>query len=193
MGQPPGAVLRFWFGAPGDPGYGRRRKAWFAKDAAFDREIAGLFGGLIEDALAGRLAHWSEQPSHRLARILLLDQFTRNAFRGSARAFAGDPQALADALALVDSGADRSLAPLQRAFTYLPLEHAEDPDCQARSVQLFEALAERHPDLADYADYARRHQAVIERFGRFPHRNAMLGRASSAEERDFLARPDSGF
>ena len=186
-------VLGFWFGPPDAPGYGTARREWFVKDPAFDRRIEKRFGSLIEAALAGRLATWDSPPRHRLARILLLDQFTRNVFRGSARAFAGDQRALADALALIETGGDRELQTIERVFAYLPLEHAESADMQSRSVALFEALAEEDPRLADNVDYARRHRDVIEQFGRFPHRNATLGRPSSAAEEAFLARPGSGF
>jgi len=125
--------------------------------------------------------------------VLLLDQFTRNAFRGQPRAFAGDVQALRSALALIDRGQDKQLSALQRWFIYLPLEHAEDLALQQRCVALFEALASADASLAGALDYARRHLAVIERFGRFPHRNAILGRPTSAAELDYLAQPGSGF
>lgn len=187
------AVLDFWFGAPGAPDHGTRRRQWFAKDAAFDRRVADRFGALVGSALAGALDHWGEAPRRVLARILLLDQFTRNIHRGSARAFAGDPLALADALALLAAGGDRRLGPFERAFAYMPLEHAEDGALQARSVGLFEALAEAAPATADFARYARRHRDVIARFGRFPHRNEALGRRSSEAEQAFLHEAGSGF
>ncbi|UDF33799.1 UNVERIFIED_ORG: DUF924 domain-containing protein [Shinella sp. XGS7] len=188
------AVLDFWFGAPGSAEAGQYRKAWFIKDAAFDAQILGRFAPLLEAALAGGLAGWSAAgPEGALARILLLDQFTRNSYRGTARAFAGDPQALAQALSLVDSVADRQLTPLQRLFVYLPLEHAEDLALQQRCVALFETLAAEDARLDGALDYARRHHAVIAQFGRFPHRNAALGRASSEAELAYLAQPGSGF
>ena len=127
-----------------------------------------------------------------LAQTLVLDQFPRNLFRGQARAFAGDAQARAIALQLIDSGAHLALHPLQRWFVYLPLEHAEDLALQERSVALFSALA-ADAGMADALDYAERHRDVIHRFGRFPHRNAALGRASTAEELAYLATPGSGF
>ncbi|MCB1957514.1 MAG: DUF924 domain-containing protein [Rhodocyclaceae bacterium] len=185
----PAAVLHFWFGPePLEP-----RQAWFSKDPAFDAAIGERFGDRVEEALAGGLTDWRSRDGGPLARVLLLDQFTRNLHRGSARAFAGDPLARAEALALIDAGLDQALPPLQRVFVYLPLEHAEDPGLQRRSVSLFEALAQASPPLAAYADFARRHQAVVERFGRFPHRNRALGRASTAAERAWLAQPGSGF
>lgn len=123
----------------------------------------------------------------------MLDQFTRNAFRGTAKAFQGDPLALSEALALIDRQAELTLRPLERAFVYLPLEHAEDLALQERSVALFGALAAGHPQLADFARHAARHRDVIARFGRFPHRNDALGRCSSSAERAFLAGPGTRF
>ncbi len=190
------AVLDFWFGAPDDPAHGKSRPAWFDKDPAFDAEIAARFGALIARALAGGLAGWLTepvQPLPTLAQVIVLDQFTRNVFRGSARAFAGDPLALASAQALVASGADRRLGGVQRQFAYLPFEHAEDRALQQRAVQLFEQLERDEPALAGVAEWARRHRAIVERFGRFPHRNAALGRASTDEEWAFLRTPGSGF
>ena len=128
-----------------------------------------------------------------LAEILLLDQFTRNIFRGQPRAFAGDARALALAQALVASGADRALTTIERWFAYLPFEHAESLPLQDKSVRLFTALAAEDERLADALDYAQRHRDVIRRFGRFPHRNAVLGRPSTADERDYLAQPGAGF
>ncbi|EGJ09435.1 hypothetical protein RBXJA2T_03868 [Rubrivivax benzoatilyticus JA2 = ATCC BAA-35] len=128
-----------------------------------------------------------------LAEILLLDQFTRNIFRGQPRAFAGDARALALAQALVASGADRALTTIERWFAYLPFEHAESLPLQDESVRLFTALAAEDERLADALDYAQRHRDVIRRFGRFPHRNAVLGRPSTADERDYLAQPGAGF
>lgn len=181
-------VLDFWFGTP--PGAIRRE--WFVKDPAFDATIGGRFGTLVERALAAPLG-WGASPAERLAEVVVLDQFTRNLFRGQARAFAGDARALSLALALVDDGSHHALLPVQRWFVYLPLEHAEDLALQQRCVALFEALAAEHPTLDDAADYARRHRDVIARFGRFPHRNAALERASTDAEIAYLAQPGSGF
>ncbi len=182
-------VLVFWFGVgPLAP-----RRAWFAKDPAFDQEISRRFGGWVDRALAGGLAAWAGTTEGRLARILLLDQFTRQIHRGSARAFAGDPLARRDAIALIDSGRERDLAPLQRVFVYLPLEHAEDLGLQRQAIACFEALVDEAPELAGYLDYARQHAEVIARFGRFPHRNRDLGRRSSIAEQAWLARPGAGF
>jgi uncharacterized protein (DUF924 family) len=190
----PQEVLDFWFLPPSAEGHGRPRDEWFRKDSRFDAALAERFGSVIAQALAGALREWDREGAQgKLARILLLDQFPRNAFRGRPESFAGDALALAAATELEASGADRALAPLQRSFAYLPFEHAEDARMQEESVALFEALAEHGPYFADALDYARRHRAAIARFGRFPHRNAILGRASTPEELAFLGRPGSGF
>ena len=186
-------VLDFWFGAPGSAEHGRSRSEWFRKSEAFDAEIAQRFGSLIEHALDGGLRGWAAQAEAALARILLLDQFTRNVFRGTARAFAGDALALAAARAMVASGQDRALLPVQRSFVYLPFEHAEELAMQDESVRLFTALAAVTPELSNMLDYALRHRVIVARFGRFPHRNALLGRASTVEELAFLQEPGSGF
>lgn len=186
-------VLDFWFGSADAPDHGRARAAWFRKDADFDRRIVEQFGSLIETALAGGLAHWQRDAGSALAQIVVLDQFTRNAFRDQPRAFAGDAAALAAARAMRAAGQDAGLLPVQRAFVYLPFEHAEDIAAQEQSVRLFAELAAAAPELASMLDYAQRHHAVIARFGRFPHRNAQLGRASSADELAFLQQPGSSF
>ena len=189
-------VLDFWFGPPGDPGHARPRAQWFVKDPSFDAEIARRFGPLVERALAGGIDDWLArplQPLPALAYVVVLDQFTRNAWRDSARAFAGDVQALQAARALVASGADRALNGVQRQFVYLPFEHDEDRSHQRTSVQLFRQLERDEPALTGLVDWAQRHHDIIERFGRFPHRNAVLGRVSTAEEAAFLLTPGSGF
>ncbi|RVT52619.1 DUF924 family protein [Rubrivivax albus] len=184
-------VLAFWFGAPPLA----VRAEWFRKDPAFDEAIRARFGALVDDAIDGRLPALdpSAGPDAVLARLMLLDQFPRNLFRGQARAFAGDPLARTLALSLIDSGAEHALHPLQRWFVYLPLEHAEDLALQDRSVALFAALAAEAPGFDSALDYAERHRDVIRRFGRFPHRNAALGRVSTADEEAYLATPGSGF
>lgn len=208
------AVLNFWFGRPDEPGYGQPQAAWFKKDEAFDRQIRQRFETLVVHALAGGIDDWLVRPLpaatapgtpcapvppsaqgalNALARTIVLDQFPRNIWRGSARAFAGDAQALQTAQALVDSGADRVLTGVQRQFAYLPFEHAENLAHQNRAVQLFEQLARDEPALADLVTWARRHRDVVARFGRFPHRNASLGRISTAEEQAYLQEPGSGF
>ncbi len=187
------SVLDFWFGPADDPGHARPRAAWFKKDDAFDAEIAARFGPLIDRALAGALDAWQADAATALARILVLDQFTRNAFRGTARSFAGDAPALAAARAMVASGQDRTLTGVQRQFVYLPFEHAEDLAAQDQSLALFAQLERDVPAQAGLLEWAERHHAIIERFGRFPHRNAVLQRESSAEELAFLQTPGSGF
>ncbi|OEZ59860.1 DUF924 family protein [Duganella sp. HH105] len=192
------AVFDFWFQAADAP-----RSEWFQKNEAFDREIASRFGALIEQALAGGLHEWDEEgPQSALARILVLDQFCRNVHRGTPLAFAGDPQALQAAQRMVGARRDQALTPLQRAFAYLPFEHAEDMAMQEQSVALYtrmhDAIRATAPagianSIAGMLDYAHRHREVIRRFGRFPHRNAILGRASTPEEQAYLQQPGSGF
>lgn len=187
------SVLDFWFGAAGNPEHGQTRTAWFAKDDAFDAEVRERFGATIEQALRGELAAWAEAPEPALAQILLLDQLTRNAFRGTPRAFAGDARALAAASRMVGERSDEALPSFMRPFVYLPFEHAEGLAMQDEAVRLFTRLLAEDPGQQTVLDYAHKHRAVIERFGRFPHRNAILGRQSTAEEIDFLQQPGSSF
>jgi uncharacterized protein (DUF924 family) len=187
-------VLDFWFLPRAAEGYGKPRTEWFRKDEQFDRLIAAEFGEQIGLAVDGGLREWDARgPRGVLARIIVLDQFTRNTGRNTPAAFAGDVLALAAARELVKSGMDRELHPVERWFAYLPFEHAEDAAMQEQSVDLFSALAEQHPGYEGALDYARRHRDVIARFGRFPHRNPILGRVSTAEELDYLAQPGAGF
>ena len=193
-------VLRFWLGAyPLDAGAMQRVQAqWFRKDEAFDARLREDFGATIAAARAGRLDRWADTAEGRLALLIVLDQFTRNAFRGQPDGFAGDAQALALALRGIELGHDQAVPPMARIFCYLPLEHAEDATLQARNVALFQALrdapgAEPRAFFDGTLDYALRHQDVIARFGRFPHRNAILGRTSTAAELDYLAQPGAGF
>jgi uncharacterized protein (DUF924 family) len=184
-------VLQFWFGE--GPPYANRPE-WFRKSDDFDREIERRFAPLIDAALRDELQAWAADTDSALARVIVLDQFTRNVHRNTPKAFAGDTLALAAAQAMVAAGQDRALAPVQRVFVYLPFEHAEDLAAQARSVDLFAALAADAPEAGDgWLDYARRHQVIVARFGRFPHRNAILGRPSTPEETDFLKQPGSSF
>jgi uncharacterized protein (DUF924 family) len=187
------AVLDFWFGPATDPGHAQPREYWFRKDDAFDATIAQRFGALIEQALSGALDGWADAPAAALAQVIVLDQFTRNAFRDTARAFAGDARALAAAQRMVRDGADRHLLPVQRMFVYLPFEHAEDLATQREALRLFRQLAAEDPARADLLQWAQKHCDVIARFGRFPHRNDMLGRKSTREEIEFLAQPGSRF
>ena len=193
MNEDAQAILEFWFGAAASAETGTERKIWFTKDPAFDQLVASRFAVSIEQALRGELDAWADSAPSALARVLLLDQFTRNAFRGQPRAFAGDAQAIAGAGAMVGLRFDESLPPLMRTFVYLPYEHAEGLAMQEESLRLFSRLVAAAPELAHLLASARRHHAVIERFGRFPHRNAILGRVSTAEEIAHLKTPGSGF
>jgi uncharacterized protein (DUF924 family) len=186
-------VLSFWFGAAGRP-----REEWFRASDAFDAEIRSRFGEALERAARGDLDDWRSTPRGRLALVVLLDQFSRNAFRGKPSAFALDPRARALALEGIDAGEDRGLPHLERSFLYMPLMHAEDTALQDRSVALFEELARAAPpELAGYlesgAKFARAHRDIVARFSRFPHRNAILGRESTAAEAEFLRQPRSAF
>jgi uncharacterized protein (DUF924 family) len=184
----PDQVLDFWFG----PAPHAERGVWFRKDPAFDAEIRSRFGTAIEAALSGTFADWRATPLGALARVLLLDQFTRNAFRDTPRAFVGDAQALATATAVVDAGHDRALDRYERWFLYMPFEHAEDVAAQHRSLALFGGLA-AETGVPGNIEWAQKHAAIVRRFGRFPHRNEILGRASTPEELAFLREPGSRF
>jgi len=175
-------VLDFWF-ADGDD---QPREVWFKTDPSFDREIEHRLKTHHEKARLGQYDNLADTASGALALIILLDQFPRNLFRGSAEAFASDSKALAAACAALAAGHDRELTPVQRSFMYLPFEHSEDMDDQEKSVRLFEELGDE-----DKLKYATEHRDIIERFGRFPHRNAVLGRPSTAEEIEFLKDFDS--
>lgn len=185
-------VLEFWFGAPDSPDLGRSRREWFEKNPAFDAEILARFLDTYEAAAAGRLAMWERTPLASLALIVVLDQFPRNMFRRTARAFAADKIALDASRRAFDNGFDSLLRPVERLFLFLPFEHSEDLAAQRRSLRLFAALAEES-GAVDNHDYARRHYDIIVRFGRFPHRNAVLGRESTAPELEFLKQPGSSF
>jgi uncharacterized protein (DUF924 family) len=205
MSAPWQPLLDWWFGAAGcGPGVtatevaASRTALWFAKQDRQDDQAREQFGALLEQALAGQLQDWQGELEGWLANLLLLDQLPRMIFRDTPSAFAGD--ALAQPLALhgLTQGWDQQLSPIQRVFAYLVLEHAEDLALQNQAVQLFQVLFEQAVPaerelFAGYLDYAERHQRVIARFGRFPHRNQILGRTSSAEESAFLLEPGSRF
>lgn len=174
------AVLRFWFEEHGP-------EDWFAGGAAFDAECAERFGETHERAARAELWHWRGTLEGRLAEIILLDQFSRQLHRNSPRAFASDLMAVALAQEVVASGGDQELTEDQRAFLYLPFEHAESLVLQDESVRLFSDLGQ-----PDYLDYAIGHRDVIARFGRFPMRNAALGRTSTPEELDYIASRNDG-
>ena len=195
------SILDFWFvprtGEPvdGEPSKMRgrvTRDVWFRKDDAFDAEIRGRFDVALAAGIAGAFGHWCGEPLGSLARVVLLDQFTRNAFRGTPRAFAGDPGALATAELALERGFDRALAPQERWFLYMPFEHSESLPDQDRAVALFEVLA-ADTGLDSPLPWAIRHRDAIRRFGRFPHRNEILGRPSTPDEIAFLAQPGSRF
>ena len=186
------ALIDFWFGPPRSPTRFQQREVWFKVDPAFDHQCGERFGPMREHAAAGRCADWALEAEPCLALSLLLDQLPRNLFRGSAKAFATDGQAREAARAALARGFDRSLPASWRQFIYLPFEHSEELADQELSVKLATALA-RDPAFARTLDYAERHRAIIARFGRFPHRNAALGRVSTAEEEAFLKEPGSSF
>jgi len=180
-------VLDFWFAAPNSRERGQPRKSWFQKSEAFDAEIRRRFLATWERAACGKLERWQATPLASLALVVTLDQFPRNMFRGTARAFASDFRALAAARNMIALEFDRLLSPVERSFVYLPFVHAEDLAAQRRSLALFHEL-----DPEDMRN-AKRHYEIIARFGRFPHRNAILGRQSTAEETEFLQQPGSSF
>lgn len=194
----PEDVLCFWLGAPGDPPLARA-SSWWQKDDAFDRVIAARFGPTLERGVRGELAGWESTPRGRLALVILFDQLSRNMFRGTARSFAQDPLALRMAQAALAAGDDAVLTPIEATFLLMPLMHAEDRSLQKQCLEGFERLAREVSDpeirayCANSADFARRHMTIIERFGRFPHRNGILGRETSAEETTFLKQPGSSF
>jgi uncharacterized protein (DUF924 family) len=175
------AVLDFWFNELDDA----RR---FAKDPALDAAIAERFGATLLAAIVGELEAWRATPEGRLAEIIVLDQFSRNVWRDTPRAFSQDPQALCLAQAFVRTGQDPALTPAQRAFAYMPYMHSESRLIHQQAVALYS-----QPGLEGSLAFERRHQAIIERFGRYPHRNAILGRVSTPEEVAFLAEPGSSF
>lgn len=187
-------VLSFWFGdaARSLEALKRRSEVWFRIDPAFDRECATRFIDALGDAARGVLDDWAETPQGRLALVILLDQMPRNIHRGSPGAFAHDTLAAAHCVAGIESGQDRSLHPVERIFLYMPLQHAEDIGLQRRSIEQFESLAAEADDrwreyFAENVHYAHEHHDIIERFGRFPHRNLVLGRESTEEELGYLA------
>jgi len=184
----PGTVLQFWFGEP----RGRARAEWFRKDARFDEEIRQRFGALHERAARREVDGWRRERESMLALIVVLDQFSRNLHRNDPKAFAQDAYARECAREAIARGDDKASLPVERMFLYLPFEHSEDAAMQDRSLALFGALAQE-TGRRDPLIWAEKHAAVIRRFGRYPHRNAILGRPSTPEERAFLAEPGSRF
>jgi uncharacterized protein (DUF924 family) len=187
------AIYDFWFGGPELNEFGQPRKAWFVKDPAFDEEIRRRFLATLESAERGELKHWLDTPQACLSLIILLDQFPRNMFRDTPRAFATDAMALESARFALERSYDQAFISLERIFFYLPFEHSESLADQAHCVSLVQALANEDPARADFLDYAKRHHDVIARFGRFPHRNRILGRISTEAEIEFLRQPGSSF
>jgi len=194
------ALLDWWFGNSLDANEvaAQRNALWFGKSACQDVDSENRFGGLVRQALDGGLQEWEREPQSWLALILLLDQLPRMVLRDTPRAYAGDARAQHLVRQGLEAGFDRQLPRIERVFVYLVLEHAEDLASQNEAVRLFEALQGEAGDsekvlFAGYLAYARKHQVVIERFGRFPHRNAILGRDSTAQEVQFLTEPGSRF
>lgn len=186
-------ILDYWFAdglALGWPSQDLMKR-WFTGGPAVDDDIQHRFGALVGKALGGGLTDWEVEPAARLALIILLDQFTRNVHRGSGEAFKGDARAQSLVLQTLDAGEDSALPPVARVFLYMPLEHAENLALQARCVACFTRLLADAPQalrktLQGNLDFAVQHQKIIQRFGRFPHRNQAMGRASTAEEIEFL-------
>jgi uncharacterized protein (DUF924 family) len=187
-----GEVLDFWFGREGEPEYGQFRDEWFRKDPEFDATVTEKFADLYEEAAAGELDGWRGTAESCLALVIVLDQFPRNMFRGDGRTHAEDGRALGASKYAVEHAMDRELPAFQRMFLYMPFMHSESVEDQRRSVELFERLAgeEGAPDVVSYAVA---HKDIVERFGRFPHRNGILGRETTPEEVAFLTTEGSSF
>jgi uncharacterized protein (DUF924 family) len=193
-------ILQFWFGDVDELGRSdvQHSRRWFMKDEAFDREIADRFGQTYADVRGGLREAWLDDPRGRVAYVIVLDQFARNMFRGTARMFEGDRQALAAAVEGVARHDDAALTVNERSFLYMPYMHSEEIDMQDRSVALFKDLladapSELRGSLLAAVQYAEKHREVVARFGRFPHRNTALGRESTPAERAFIAEPGSAF
>lgn len=190
-------ILEVWLGA-GDVPSAETRERWWAKDPAFDAMLTARFGALLDRAARGELDAWAKTARGSLALVILLDQLSRNIHRGMPRSFAHDSRALAIARDALARGLDAELPIEHRTFLYMPLMHAEDVAAQRECVQRFEQLARNAPPSARAAletnvDFAKRHLEIVERFGRFPHRNAILGRETTPEEAAFLLEPGSSF
>ncbi len=195
------AILSFWFREQelSAPQIDRRMDTWFSEDPVFDHEIEKEFANDVEAASAGQLNHWAAEPHGRLALIILIDQFRRNIHRNSADAFSKDRLALKLCVEGAMEGKDKGLTPIQRVFFYMPLQHAESRKVQAKSVELYDRLAEAvsptyRETFLTVAQFAELHKDIIDRFGRFPHRNELLKRENTAEEAEYLAgdSPDFG-
>jgi uncharacterized protein (DUF924 family) len=192
-------VLDYWFGDLKGPfDKGERSKIWFGGGEEIDREIAARFGELHARACAGELDHWRDNPRSLLALVILFDQFSRNIHRKQPEAFAQDERALQLTLHALDQGMDPSLRFIERVFLYMPMMHSESVEVHQRGQAVFDALVAACPEAhreayADYPRYMRRHADIVARFGRYPHRNEILGRTTTDEERAFLKEPGSSF
>ncbi len=196
----PEDVLWFWLGDVDGDGLADEAltQRWWRKDADFDHEISAKFEPTWQAIMAGDREAWLEEPHSRLAYIIVLDQFSRNMFRGTPRAFEGDAKALGVAADGVKAGVDRTLHGHERVFFYMPFMHSEELAMQERCVELFSAFRDQSEGrvrqiVADNLDFARRHRDIVARWGRFPHRNAVLGRTSTPAEVEFLKGPNSSF
>jgi uncharacterized protein (DUF924 family) len=185
-------ILDFWLGKTDASDYGKPHKKWFIKNTNFDKEVRSQFLEVYDKAVSGELDTWKESPLSCLALILLLDQFPRNMFRNTPKAFATDEKALNVAQYAIKHQFDRELLPVQRWFIYCPFEHSENLENQQKAVEFFSSLKE-DPDSESAINYAYQHLKVIERFGRFPHRNKILGRQNTPEEEEFLKQLGSSF
>ena len=195
------AILSFWFKeqALSAPQIDRRMDIWFGGDPLFDHEVEKTFANDVEDASDGKLDHWAAEPLGRLALIILIDQFRRNIYRKSVKAFSHDKLALKLCVEGAMEKKDKGLTPIQRVFFYMPLQHAESRKVQAKSVDLYNRLAESvsptyQETFLTVAQFAELHKDIVDQFGRFPHRNRLLGRENTPEEDEYLAgdSPDFG-
>ena len=192
----PDDVIEFWFGSAAYEGAAppEVQSRWWKKDAAFDAEIATRFGETHTDAVRGALNDWFGTARGRLALVIVIDQFSRQMFRGDRKSWAWDRRALEIAMMSIKDGMDRELTPQQRVFLYMPLMHSEDRTAHELSIEVFSRLAEEAPAIAaNNVNYAQMHKDIVDRFGRYPHRNSILGRESTPEELEFLTQPGSSF
>jgi uncharacterized protein (DUF924 family) len=185
-------VLDYWFGAPGSPEFGAQRPMWFRGGPEVDRVIRDRFTERYHCAAAGECDHWLDEAGRALALVVVLDQFPRHIYRGQAPCFAADAKARAVARRILERGYDRTYLPVHRPFAYLPFGHSEDLEDQKLHLELCSAI-EGHPDRQKMIDFAVLHLRIIEQFGRFPHRNVILGRESTAAELAYLASTDERF
>jgi len=195
------AIVTFWFTEHelSAPQIDRRMDIWFGQDKVFDHECKSEFAGDVEEVSGGGLGHWAHEPRGRLALILLLDQFRRNIYRDTVDAFAKDSVALKLCVEGAMEKKDRGMSPIQRVFFYMPLQHAESAKVQAKGCELFNKLAEvvsptHRATFGTIAQFAELHRDIIDQFGRFPHRNALIGRENTAQENEYLSgdSPDFG-